>query len=141
MYKIFTLHPKITEGKPGKLTELNITKLCKEYNIEFHTSKCFYVTELNSEESRGNHSNTNASELLVCLQGSYDITLHDGKDEVTLHLKQHDVVFIDKNVWIKYYNFKHCVIMAYVYIHPIDKDSCHDFNEFLLCNQTNEYNL
>ena len=137
MYKYFTLHPKITEGKPGILTEVNISKICNEQHIEFNISKCFYVTDLNSEDSRGNHSNTNASELLVCLQGSYNITLHDGKREVTLHLNQHDVVFIEKNVWISYYNFKNCVIMAYVCIYPTNKDSCHDFNEFLLGNKNN----
>lgn len=130
-HKKFSLNPIETKGKPGKLAEINIAKICLENNIQFHTSKYFYVTDLDSTESRGNHSNNNASEILICLQGSFDIKLHDGKSEVVVQLKEHEGIFIDKNIWISYYNFKKCVILAFVSIYTNDKESCCDFDEFL----------
>jgi mannose-6-phosphate isomerase-like protein (cupin superfamily) len=130
-YKLIKLNPIETQGKPGKLTEVNIHKICIEHKIEFNIYKCFYVNELNSEKSRGNHSNTNASEILVCLQGSFDIKIHDGVNEEIIQLKQNDAIFIDKNTWISYYNFNNCIIMAFVSVYISDKESCYDFNEFL----------
>ncbi len=130
-HKKFSLNPIETKGKPGKLSEINISKICSENNIKFHTSKYFYVTDLDSTKSRGNHSNDNASEILICLQGSFDIKLHNGKSEVVVQLKEHEGIFIDKNIWISYYNFKNCVILAFVSIYENDKESCCDFDDFL----------
>jgi hypothetical protein len=130
-YKKITFNPIETNGKPGKLAEINISKICSENNFQFHTSKYFYVTDLDSTESRGNHSNNNASEILICLQGSFDVKLHDGKSEVVVQMKKHEGIFIDKNIWISYYNFKNCVILAFVSIYENDKESCCDFDDFL----------
>jgi mannose-6-phosphate isomerase-like protein (cupin superfamily) len=130
-YKLIKLNPLQTQGKPGTLTEVNLNKISLENDIEFNIYKCFYVNELNSTQSRGNHSNKNASEILVCLQGSFEIKLHDGTSEVILQIKQNEAIYINKNIWISYYNFSNCVIMAFVSIYVSDKESCYDFNEFL----------
>ena len=131
-YKQFTLTPIKTEGKPGELIDLDIIKICLENNLNFTISKCFYITDLNSELSRGNHSNYNASEILLCLKGSFEIMLHDGKEEKIFKLNQHDAIFINKNIWINFYNFTDCIIMAFVNIYINNKESCYNFNEFIL---------
>ena len=77
----FKLTPIITENKPGELIDLNLKNICLKLNIQFHFTKSFYINELNSIESRGKHSNDNCSELLICLNGSLDIKLHNGKNE------------------------------------------------------------
>jgi hypothetical protein len=130
-YKLISLNPISTEGKPGALTEINMRKICKDNDLLFDTYKCFYVNDLNSEQSRGNHSNTNACEILICLQGSFEIKLHDGTDYKTFKLEANQGLFIDKNVWISYYNFINCVMLAFVSIYVSDKESCHDFDTFL----------
>ena len=130
-YKKIVFNPIETNGKPGKLSEINISKICLENNIQFHTSKYFYVTDLDSTASRGNHSNNNASEILICVQGSFDIKLHDGTTEWIVQLKQNEGIYIDRNIWITYYNFKNCIILAFVSIYVDEKQSCCDFNDFL----------
>ena len=129
--KKFSLSPIQTKGKPGILTEINLTKICLENNLEFIPVKYFYVTDLDSTESRGNHSNKNASEILICLQGSFNIKLHDGKEEKEFIIKQHEGIYINKNIWISYYNFKNCVILACVNIYPNLKECCYNIDEFL----------
>ena len=131
-YIFFKLNPIETEGKPGKLVDVDLKKISKQLNINFHITKCFYINELNSINSRGNHSNYNASEILICLNGSFEIKLHNGIYEKILFLKKNEGIFIEKNIWIEFYNFKDCIISAYVDIDYDDnKNSCYDFKEFL----------
>lgn len=128
----FKLDPIITINKPGELIDLNMKYLCKKLNIQFHFTKSFYINELNSKESRGKHSNDNCSELLICLNGSLDIKLHDGKNEILFHLKKNEGVFIEKNIWIDFFNFIDCIILVYVDVdYNEDKKSCYDFKDFL----------
>jgi hypothetical protein len=133
--KILKLNPIKTEGKPGLLTEIDIHKICIENNIDFKFYKCFYLNDLdnlnNHETSRGNHSNINAKEFLFCLKGSFDIKLHDGKTEIIFEIKENEGIYINKNVWISYFNFVNSVIMAFVSVDISDKESCYNFDEFL----------
>jgi len=131
-YTYFKLNPIITEGKPGKLIDLDIKKITKEINIQFYISKCFYINDLNSIESRGKHSNKNASEILICLNGSFEIKLNNGFYEKILFIQKNEGIFIDKNIWIDFYNFKDCIIYAFVDIELNDeKNSCYNFQDFL----------
>jgi len=128
----FKLTPIITENKPGELIDLNLKNICKNLNIQFHFTKSFYINELNSIESRGKHSNDNCSELLICLNGSLDIKLNDGKNEFLFHMNKNEGIFIDKNIWIDFYNFKEAIILVYVDVdYNEEKKSCYDFDEYL----------
>ena len=131
-YIFFKLNPIETTGKPGKLVDLTIKNICKEINLQFNITKCFYINDLNSTESRGKHSNNNASEILLCLNGSFEIKLNNGFYEKTLIINKNEGIFINKDIWIDFYNFKDCIIMAFVDIDfNDDKNSCYDFNNFL----------
>jgi quercetin dioxygenase-like cupin family protein len=85
--------------------------------------------------SRGNHSNNNASEILICLKGTFEIKLHDGVEEKLFRLNKNDAIYVNKNIWISYYNFDDCIIMAFVNIIVDDKTSCYSFNDFILNNK------
>jgi hypothetical protein len=135
-YKIFSLTPIVTDGKPGELIDLDLKKICLKHDIPFTISKCFYINELNSELSRGNHSNNNASEILICLKGTFEIKLHDGVEEKLFKLNKNDAIYINKNIWISYYNFNDCLVMAFVNIIVDDKTSCYNFNDFILNNNS-----
>lgn len=130
-HKIIQLQPIITEGKPGSLIDLNITNICLKNNIQFNISKCFYINDLDSFEARGKHSNENASEILVCVNGSFKIMLHDGINEYNYTINKNTAIYIDKNIWIEMNDFHNCVIMAFVHIYPNDKQSCFKFEDFL----------
>lgn len=128
----FKLEPIITKEKPGELIDLNLKNICKNLDIQFQMSKCFYINELNSDLSRGKHSNNNCTELLICLTGTFDIKLHNGKKVTIINMKKNEGIFINKNIWIDFYNFKDCIIIAFVDIDfDEEKKSCYDFNDFL----------
>ena len=129
-YKLISLNPIITKDKPGTLIDLDINKICDENNINFTITKSFYITNLNSTKSRGNHSNNNASEILVCVKGEFDIKLHNGFKSEKINIKENDLIYIDKNIWLELNNFKDCIILAFVCITDVKK-SCYEFKEFL----------
>ena len=132
----FKLTPIITENKPGELIDLNLKNICLKLNIKFHFTKSFYINELNSIESRGKHSNDNCSELLICLNGSLDIKLHNCKNEFLFNMNKNEGIFIDKNIWIDFYNFKEAIILVYVDVdYNEEKKSCYDFIDFINKNK------
>lgn len=128
---MFKLKPIITDGKPGELINLDIEYINKLLNINFKPNKMFYITDLNSELSRGNHSNVNASEILICLNGEFHIMLHDGVKEETYIIKRNEGIYIPNNIWLEFKDFKNCVVLAYVDIdYEIKKESIYSFDEF-----------
>lgn len=131
MIKKFKIKGIETEGKPGILCPLKIDEINKELGINFKINNLFYITELNSLESRGKHANTNTSEILICIKGSFYLKCFDGKNTVNHNLKELDAVFIPKMIWLDFDNFKDCIILVLTCIEPIiHKDSIYNIEEF-----------
>lgn len=126
---IFNLDPISTKGKPGKLININFDKICKNNNIYFQPNHQFYINDLNSTESRGNHSNSNCNEMLICLNGCFDIKLFDGKFTKSYNITQNTGIYIPINNWIEISNFKNSVIIVFTEIFN-NKESIYDFEEF-----------
>ena len=127
----FKLEPIYTEGKPGELVNIDIRNLSKKLNIDFNPNKIFYLTDLNSIKSRGKHSNSNVQEILICLQGSFDIKLNDGKEEKKYKIKKNEGIYVGKNIWLDFYNFKNCVILVFAEIDAtIKKVSIYNYEDF-----------
>lgn len=127
----FNLQSILTKGKPGELVNINIKEISKNLNINFNPNNIFYLTNLNSFESRGKHSNSNVQEILICLQGSFDIKLNDGKEEKKYKIKKNEGIYVGRNIWLDFYNFKNCVILVFVEIDAkIEKKSIYNYEEF-----------
>ena len=104
----------VTPGKPGELFNININEITKQLNINFNINHMFFINDLNTNESRGNHSNNCISELLICMSGSFDIKLDDGKNEKTYTIHKNEVIYVPENVWLSFFNFKNCIILVLV---------------------------
>ena len=131
----FKLDSISTNGKPGELINIDLKKITKKLNIDFNCNKIFYLNDLNSTKSRGNHSNSNARELLICLNGSFEIKLNNGKKEETYLINKNEGIFVDKNIWLDFYNFKNCVILVFVDIEfTTEKKSIYNYEEFCKLN-------
>ena len=104
----------VTPGKPGELYNINSNEILKQLDINFTISHIFFLNNLNTNESRGNHSNYSISELLICMSGSFDIKLDDGKNEITYTIHKNEVIYVPENVWLSFFNFKNCVILVLV---------------------------
>ena len=126
------IKPIITEGKPGHLLNLDTKDISQRLGIHFNTNHMFFMNDLDSQLSRGDHSNYNACELLICMSGSFDITLDNGSIKKTYSIEKNQVIYVPKNVWLTFFNFKKCVILVLVDIdYQIKKESEYDYDTFL----------
>ena len=132
MIQKFFLRQIETENKPGILCPLNIEDINNKLNINFNINNLFYIKDLNSLKSRGNHANINTREILVCVKGSFDIICFDGNNKRKYSLKETECIYIPELIWLDFNNFKDCIILVLTSIKPfINKNSIYNKEEFI----------
>lgn len=123
----FTLETILTEGKPGGLVNIDLKKL----GFSLNPNSFFYLTDLNSANSRGKHSNSNVQEILICIQGSFEIKLNNGKEEIKYNVQKNEAIYVGRNVWLDFYNFQNCIIFVLAEIDSeIKKKSIYSYDDF-----------
>lgn len=68
-------------------------------SLTFPPKRLFYIYGVPAGEERGLHAHYETQQLLVCVQGSILVKLHDGFREKYFMLSQNDSVFVDKMIW------------------------------------------
>lgn len=125
-YKVidFEVHP----DERGKLTALSSNR-----EIPFEIKRIYYTWDMPHEAIRGGHAHRDLDEVVVCLHGSCDFVLDNGKETLTIHLDQPNRgLYIPAHLWRDFRNFSSdCVVIliASDYFHP--EDHIKDYNEFL----------
>ncbi|MFM0556826.1 FdtA/QdtA family cupin domain-containing protein [Paraburkholderia sediminicola] len=79
--KLYEL-PKITDPR-GNLTFIESDK-----HIPFAIQRVFYLYDVPTEESRGAHAHHTLNQLIICLSGSFDVEVDDGKSRTRIHLNR-----------------------------------------------------
>ena len=125
-YKIidFDVHP----DDRGNLVALSANK-----EIPFEIKRIYYTWDMPKEAIRGGHAHRVLDEVMVCLHGSCDFVLDDGKEKVTVTLDRPDKgLYVEASLWRDFRNFSSdCVVIliASDYFYP--EDHVKDYNEFL----------
>lgn len=125
-YKIldFTIYP----DERGKLSSLSVNN-----EIPFDIKRIYYVWDMPSEAIRGGHAHKNLDEVMVCLHGSCDFVLDDGKEKITVTLdRPNKGLYIKANLWRDFRNFsKDCVVILIASELYDTGDYIRDYDEFL----------
>ncbi|WP_408386828.1 sugar 3,4-ketoisomerase [Paraburkholderia sediminicola] len=79
--KLYEL-PKITDPR-GNLTFIESDK-----HVPFAIQRVFYLYDVPTEESRGAHAHHTLNQLIICLSGSFDVEVDDGKSRTRIHLNR-----------------------------------------------------
>ena len=123
---------KHVSDKPGFLYPINIHEINKKLNLNFKINNLFYITELNSINSRGKHANKNTSEIIICIKGKFDLFCFDGKTKTKYILNSNEAIYIPKMIWLDFNNFKDCIILVLTNIEPvIEKESIYNIQEYI----------
>ena len=118
----------ITKGdKRGNLIALEENK-----NIPFDIKRVYYIFDTKDGVRRGFHAHKNLEQVLVCVNGSCEILLDDGKEKSIIKLKnRNEGLFIKKLVWLEMFNFSaDCVLMVLASDYYYEDDYIRDYKEF-----------
>jgi len=124
--KIINL-PKITDPR-GNLTFIEGGK-----HIPFEIKRVFYLYDVPTGEDRGAHAHLKLHQFLICLSGSFDVSLDDGNEKKLVHLNRPwQGLHVPPMVWAAEVNFDPgsvCLVMASA---PYDEaDYIRDYDKFL----------
>lgn len=103
-------------GIPDKIQIINLPKIEdsrgnlsfieEENHIPFKIKRVYWIYDVPGGESRGSHAFRETQELIVALSGSFDLILHDGKNEQRFSLnRSYYGIFLPRMTWRKLENF------------------------------------
>jgi len=84
----------------------NLTFLENKNQIPFEIKRVFYIYDVPTGENRGSHAHRNLKQFIICLSGSFDVFLDDGKCKKTMHLNRPwQGLFVPSMIWSSEVNF------------------------------------
>ncbi|WPU65824.1 sugar 3,4-ketoisomerase [Peredibacter starrii] len=101
-------------------------------NVPFEIKRVYYLCKLDSQAPRGFHAHKNLKQLVVCVSGSCDFLLDDGKEKIQITLNDPTkALFIESMIWREMHNFsKDCVVMVLASEHYDETDYIRDYEVF-----------
>ncbi len=112
----------------GKLIALE-----KGDEFPFDIKRVYYIWGNEKNVIRGHHAHRKLEQVMVCVAGSCDFILDDGREKVKIHLNDPSQgLYIKHNIWRTFTNFsKDCVVMVLASEYYDEADYIRDYNLFL----------
>lgn len=100
--------------------------------LPFEIARIYWIYDVPGGEIRGSHAFREQQEFIVALSGSFDVALHDGKEEIKFSLnRSYYGLFVPKMYWRRMENFSTNSLALIVSDKAFDKkDYLWDFEEF-----------
>ncbi|HJV22372.1 MAG TPA: FdtA/QdtA family cupin domain-containing protein [Holophagaceae bacterium] len=102
--------PRIPDAR-GSLTFIE-----GEVHIPFPIARIYYLYEVPGGESRGGHAHRDLEQVIVALNGSFDVALDDGHGKATYQLDRPDQgLYLSSGVWRELHRFTPgsvCLVLA-----------------------------
>jgi len=84
----------------------NLTFIEGKNHAPFEIKRLFYIYDVPTGESRGAHAHHNLEQFIICLSGSFDVHLDDGKNKKIFHLNRPwQGLFVPPMIWSSEENF------------------------------------
>lgn len=111
----------------------NLTVIEGNRDVPFDIKRVYYLYDVPGGESRGAHAHKALNQLLIAANGSFSVTLDDGKEKVTYNLKRsYYGLLIVPGIWRDLDDFSSgSVCLCLASEHHKMEDYIRDYNEFL----------
>lgn len=74
--------------------------------IPFEIARTYWIYDVPGGQTRGGHAFKEQQEFIIALSGSFDVILHDGKQEQRFHLnRSYYGLYVPKMLWRSMDNF------------------------------------
>jgi len=111
----------------------NLTFVESERNVPFEIKRVFYIYDVPTGNDRGAHAHRTLHQFLICLAGSFDVTLDDGNSQDTVHLNRPwKGLHIPPMIWAAEINFDPgsiCLVLTSDYFD--ESDYYRDYDQFI----------
>lgn len=126
MIKLINL-PKIIDERG------NLSFIEEKKHIPFKIKRTYWIYDVPGGELRGSHAFRETEEFIVALSGSFELVLHDGREEKRVLLnRSYYGIYVPNMIWRKIENFSTnslALILASTKYNEFDY--IRDFEEFL----------
>lgn len=101
-------------------------------SIPFEIKRMYFLTQLKNDLPRGFHAHKNLRQLIICVNGDFDLILDDGKEKKEVHLNDPTKgLIIESMIWREMHNFsKDCVIMVLASEYYDETDYIRNYDDF-----------
>lgn len=102
-------------------------------SVPFDVKRVYYIYGTTPGVTRGKHAHYALKQVLICVNGSCDIVLDDGRTRQTVRLDNPAKgLFIDGFIWREMTNFSpDCVLLVLASEHYDEADYIRDYAQFL----------
>jgi oxalate decarboxylase/phosphoglucose isomerase-like protein (cupin superfamily) len=110
----------------------NLSFIEEDNQLPFKIRRVYWIYDVPGGEIRGGHAFRETEELIVALSGSFDVTLHDGNEQVVFNLnRSYYGVMVPKMIWRSIENFStNSLALIIASTDFDDKDYIRDFRTF-----------
>lgn len=102
--------PKVIDSR-GILTIIE-----SEYAIPFEIKRVYFLNEVPLGAQRGVHAHKELQQVIIAINGSFDVVLDDGKNSKKVHLnKPYQGLYLCPMIWRELNNFSQdavCLVLA-----------------------------
>jgi hypothetical protein len=111
----------------------NLSFIEEQHHIPFKIKRTYWIYDVPGGEIRGSHAYKESEEFVVAISGSFDVVLHDGKEEKKYSLnRSYYGVYVPRLVWRKLENFSTNSLALILSSTVFDEnDYIRDFQNFL----------
>ncbi len=111
----------------------NLTVIEGSIDIPFAIKRVYYLYDVPGGESRGAHAHKNLYQILVAANGSFSVTLDDGREKITYNLKRpYYGLFIAPGIWRDLDDFSSgAVCLCLASDHYDVSDYIRDYKDFI----------
>jgi len=111
----------------------NLTFIEGNRHIPFEIKRVFYIYDVPTAADRGAHAHKKLHQFLVCMSGSFDVSLDDGAQKKIVHLNRPwQGLHIPPMIWAAEENFDPGTVYMVLTSEVYDEADYHrDYNEYL----------
>ena len=111
----------------------NLISLEEFKNIPFKIKRVYCIYGVDASVSRGAHMHQASNQVLICVHGSCEVLLDDGKEQKKVLLDEPNKGLLhEKMIWVEMHHFsKDCVLMVLSDSGYAPDDYVRDYDQFL----------
>ncbi|MGB8454197.1 MAG: FdtA/QdtA family cupin domain-containing protein [Anaerocolumna sp.] len=102
-------------------------------DIPFEIKRVYYMYDTVEGVRRGYHSHRTLEQILICINGSCEVLLDNGREKKIVSLeKRYEGLYVPKNTWREMYNFSpDAILMVLASDYYNEEDYIRNYDEFL----------